>query len=179
MLAKLDAHHERMIAMMDSQLEKMVTCPQKTKATDLEANQKGMESKAEHEEVSKEEAAVDTFGAVWRSASSCRVLLKAKEMDQGQQGVSGEVHCCLQRGDPLCIPAWCKGQGCIKNLERTDVREETSGKTRRHQWNKGLRLKEATMSEEGEYIQQDLQENHRAGDHEANSRVFCQDSKNE
>jgi hypothetical protein len=35
------------------------------------------------------------------------------------------------------------------------------------------------MSKEGEDIQQDLQKSHRAGDHEVNSLVFCQNSKNE
>jgi hypothetical protein len=38
MLAKLDAHHERMVARMDYQLEKMETCLGKSEATDLEAN---------------------------------------------------------------------------------------------------------------------------------------------
>jgi hypothetical protein len=47
-----------------------------------------------------------------------------------------------------------------------------SGKTGRHQWNKDSRFKEATMSEEGKDIQQDVQEDHRAGDHKANSRDF-------
>jgi hypothetical protein len=56
---------------------------------------------------------------------------------------------------------------------------ETSGKTGRHQWNKGLRLKEATISEGGENIRQDLWEDHWAGDCEAHGRVLCHDSKNE
>jgi hypothetical protein len=38
MLAKLDAHHERKMARMDSQLEKMKACLGKMEATDLEAN---------------------------------------------------------------------------------------------------------------------------------------------
>jgi hypothetical protein len=37
-----------------------------------------------------------------------------------------------------------------KNPERMDVQDETSGETRRHQWNKEPRLKTATTSEEGE-----------------------------
>jgi hypothetical protein len=53
-----------------------------------------------------------------------------------------------------------------------DVQKESLGKTRRHQWNNGLRLKEATMSEEGEDIWQILQEDCRAGGHEANSWNF-------
>jgi tRNA/tmRNA/rRNA uracil-C5-methylase (TrmA/RlmC/RlmD family) len=55
MLVKLDAHHERMMARMDSQLEK---------ATDLESNPEEIESKAEHKEVPKEEATVETLEAL-------------------------------------------------------------------------------------------------------------------
>jgi hypothetical protein len=43
---------------------------------------------------------------------------------------------------------------------------------RMQQWNKKLRCKTADMSEEGEDIWQDLQEDHRAGDRKANSWVF-------
>jgi hypothetical protein len=64
MLAKLDAHHERMMARMDSQLEKMEACLGKTEATDLKANPEEIESEVEHEEVPKEESAVETFGAL-------------------------------------------------------------------------------------------------------------------
>jgi hypothetical protein len=54
-----------------------------------------------------------------------------------------------------------------------------SGETGRDQWNKGLRLKEAAISEEGEGIWKDLQVDHWAGDCEANIQVFCQGLKNE
>jgi hypothetical protein len=60
----------------------------------------------------------------------------------------------------------------------TDVRDEISGETGRHQWNKEPRLKGATQSEEGEDIRQDLRENNRAGDREVKSLVFCQDTEN-
>jgi hypothetical protein len=40
------------------------------------------------------------------------------------------------------------------------------------QWNKGLRSKMANTSEEGKDIQQDLQEDCRAADRKATSRVF-------
>jgi hypothetical protein len=53
-----------------------------------------------------------------------------------------------------------------------DVQEETSGTTRMHQWNKGWRLIGTTMSEEGEDIQQDLQEDGRAGGRKENCRNF-------
>jgi hypothetical protein len=42
----------------------MEDCLEKTEATDLEANLEEIESKAEHEEVPKEEAIVETFGAL-------------------------------------------------------------------------------------------------------------------
>jgi hypothetical protein len=61
-----------------------------------------------------------------------------------------------------------QGQGCTKNPEKMNVREETSGKTGRHQWTKEPRLKGTTMSE-GEDIWQDLQEGSHAGDCEAKS----------
>jgi hypothetical protein len=53
-----------------------------------------------------------------------------------------------------------------------------SGKTRRHEWNKEPRLKGAIVSKEREDIWHNLWENHRSGDCEANSWVFCQDRKN-
>jgi hypothetical protein len=63
MLAKMETHHERM-ARMDSQLEKMDACIGTTEATDLEVNPKEIEIEAEHEEIPKEEAAMETIGAL-------------------------------------------------------------------------------------------------------------------
>jgi hypothetical protein len=57
-LAKLHACHERMMARMDFQLEKMEACLGNMESTDLEADPEEIESKVEHEEVPKEEAAV-------------------------------------------------------------------------------------------------------------------------
>jgi hypothetical protein len=53
-----------------------------------------------------------------------------------------------------------------------DIQEEMSSKTGRHQWNKEQSLKEATMSEEGKDIQQDVQEDRKAGGHKTNSLNF-------
>jgi hypothetical protein len=64
MLVKMEAHHERMMARMDSQLEKMEVCLGNTGAKDLEANPKETECEVKHEEVPKEEAAVESFGAL-------------------------------------------------------------------------------------------------------------------
>jgi hypothetical protein len=47
------------------------------------------------------------------------------------------------------------------------------------QRNKGLRRKMAATSEEEEDIQQDLQENRRAGDRKANSKVLKWDTETE
>jgi hypothetical protein len=55
---------------------------------------------------------------------------------------------------------------------KMNIREETSGVNGMQQWNKVPRHTEATMSEEGEGIWQDLQEDCRAGGHEANSQNF-------
>jgi hypothetical protein len=57
MMAKLDAHHERMMA-------RTKACLAKTETTDLEANQEATESESEHEKVPKEVTAVETFGAL-------------------------------------------------------------------------------------------------------------------
>jgi hypothetical protein len=37
-MAKLETHHERMMARMDSQRDKVEACLERTEATDLEAN---------------------------------------------------------------------------------------------------------------------------------------------
>jgi hypothetical protein len=63
-LVKLDAHHERIMARMDSYLEKMEVSLGKMETMDFEVNSKEKESKAQHEEVSKEEATVETLGAL-------------------------------------------------------------------------------------------------------------------
>jgi hypothetical protein len=50
----------------------------------------------------------------------------------------------------------------MRNPEKRDVQVETSAKIRGHEWNKDPILKEASTSEEGEEIQQDLQGTPRA-----------------
>jgi hypothetical protein len=59
MLAKLDAHHERMLVRMDSQLEKMEACLVK-----VEANPEEMKSVVEHQDIPKEDAAAEVFGVL-------------------------------------------------------------------------------------------------------------------
>jgi hypothetical protein len=63
MMAKLDTHHKRMMAKMDSWLEKMEACLEKTATLDSEANPEAIESESEHQEVPKEEAVVENLEA--------------------------------------------------------------------------------------------------------------------
>jgi hypothetical protein len=78
MLAKMEAHQERVLAKMDSQLEKMEACLGKAEAMDLVVSPEEMESVVVHEEVHKEEAAVEMIGARkdwpvdWYLAVRCR-----------------------------------------------------------------------------------------------------------
>jgi hypothetical protein len=66
----------------------------------MEANPEEMKSLTVHEEVPKEEAAVETFGALkewygdWHPAVGCWA------QDPGQWWVFEEVDHCLQRDDP-------------------------------------------------------------------------------
>jgi hypothetical protein len=67
----------------------------------------------------------------------------------------------------------------MRSPEKTDVQEEAWGETGMHQWNKGPIPKKVNTSGKQDNTQQDLQENHRARDRGADSRVFCQDLKKE
>jgi hypothetical protein len=68
--ANLDAHHERMVR-KDSQLEKIEAAVEvfeerlnKTDTVDFEANREKSEAVAEQQDAPKEEAAVETIGAL-------------------------------------------------------------------------------------------------------------------
>jgi hypothetical protein len=56
------------------------------------------------------------------------------------------------------------GKFCKGNLERTDVQEERTGETIMQQRHKEARPKRMAVSWKQEDIQQDLRENHQAGD---------------
>jgi hypothetical protein len=79
MIAKLDAHHERMIAKMDAWIEGTEACVGK-----LDANPEKLDAVAEHREVTKEKAVMETFGAPkrwygdWHLAIGCRQQLKKR-----------------------------------------------------------------------------------------------------
>jgi hypothetical protein len=59
-----------------------------------------------------------------------------------------------------------------QNPEMTDFREETLDESEKKQRHKEPRLKEATTSQEGQDIRQDLQEDRRTGGRKSNSRNF-------
>jgi multidrug resistance efflux pump len=88
-LARSDAHHKRMMARVLFQLEKMVACLGEMEAMDLEANSEEIKSKTEHEEVPKEEAVLETFGALkewygdWHLAVRRRSQLKKQTQGNG------------------------------------------------------------------------------------------------
>jgi hypothetical protein len=67
----------------------------------------------------------------------------------------------------------------MRNLERTDVREETSGATGIQQRHKEPSPKRAITSGKQENTQQDVQADRRAGDHKANSLDFHQTAENQ
>jgi hypothetical protein len=92
----MNASQEQMMAKMDAWLAEMMAWRKETMAcqevTETCLESKGptslkIEFKAEHEEVPKEEAAVESWsteGAVQGSASSCKAPWSAEEMDPGQ-----------------------------------------------------------------------------------------------
>jgi hypothetical protein len=55
------------------------------------------------------------------------------------------------------------------------MQEETSSEIGKHHWNTEQRLKMVITSGKQDIIQEDLWENHQAGDHEMNSGIICQD----
>jgi hypothetical protein len=82
MPAKLDAHNKKMMARMDSQLEKM-------EATYLETNPEATGSKAKQEEVPEEEAIVETFGAPKERYGDWHLAIRCS----GQPKKQTEGHC--------------------------------------------------------------------------------------
>jgi hypothetical protein len=66
LMAKLDAHHERMRASVNAWRRETTACQEATETNqeNMEANPEEIKPVAEHEEVSKEEAAVETGRAL-------------------------------------------------------------------------------------------------------------------
>jgi hypothetical protein len=107
MLVKLDDHHKRMMARMDSQLEN---------ATDLESTSEEIESKAEHEEVPKEEATVETLEALKERYRDRHLAIRyhsqLKKQTQGNGGSKKKMATVRGWLTRRAIPAWHKGPSC-------------------------------------------------------------------
>jgi hypothetical protein len=131
----------------------------------LEASLEERVSKLEHEEVPKEDAVVETFGALkaWGSASSHKVPQSAK-WTQGSCGYQKKL--VTAQGWLTChvIPAWCKGhsfqgQGKDKAVPRTQkegtfgkrsgVQPECNNGIRDHGAFQQLRLRKEMITENG------------------------------
>jgi hypothetical protein len=144
------------MAKIDSQLEKMEASLGKTQATNLETNPEAMKSVAVHEEVLKEEAAVEATGALKRRHGGRRQ--KPKKRTQGNGGsrktltiaYRGVTRYAISILQGTRLSGSRQGQGCTRNPERKDILDETSDETRRHQGNKEPSLKTAATSEEGD-----------------------------
>jgi hypothetical protein len=106
-LTKLHSHHEGMMARTDSQPEKM-------EATDFEANSDEIESESEHEEVPKEEAAVESTGALEdrygdRNLAAGRHR-QPKKRTQGGGGLRKKLATVRRRMTRRAVPARRKGR---------------------------------------------------------------------
>jgi hypothetical protein len=156
-----------MMAKIDFWLDKMEACLKKTEATEE------IETESEHQEVPKEEAALDTIGVMKERYRDRHLAVRRsgqpKKLTQGNGGSRKKLAAACRGMTRHAGVARRNGRGhtglkveqrrrkiadhgqCLKgNLEKTDVREETSGETGRHQWTKEPRLKKAATSEEGE-----------------------------
>jgi hypothetical protein len=102
------------MARIDAQLEKMEACLGKTEATDLEANREEIESKGEYEEVPKEQAAVETFGALKKRHGDWHLAVRRhgqpKKRIHGDRGSRKKMAAACIRMTRRAIPAQRKGR---------------------------------------------------------------------
>jgi hypothetical protein len=141
------------MAKMDVWLDKTEACLKKEEATEE------IETESEHQEVPKEEAALDTVGVMKERCRDRHLAVRRsgqpKKLTQGNGGSRKKLAAACRRNGRRTVEQRRQkiaDRGhCLKgNLEKTDLREETSGDTGRHQWNKEPRLKKHLTSEEGE-----------------------------
>jgi hypothetical protein len=139
----------------------MMACQELTEAClkNKEPTSLELEFVAVYEEVFKEEAAVKHVRALrkWHGDQNLAMRCRGQPKKQTQvDGGSWKKLAAACRGMTLrAIPArhkghCCQGKGCTKNPEKMDIREETSGDTGRHHWNKEPRFKTTDTPEEGE-----------------------------
>jgi hypothetical protein len=140
-----------------------------------------------HEEVAKEEAAVETFGALKKQHTGWHLAtghcVKLKERNQGNGGSQKKLAAACRRMTHHTEVAWHKGhsknkarRGTLKGQmfgRRHRVKPEVSHGIRE------LRLQGAATSWKREDIWWGLQAGSCTGDREANSQIFHKDLKNE
>jgi uncharacterized cupin superfamily protein len=175
---------------------KMTACQKATEAylESKEPTSVEIESVMLDEVVPKEEAAVKAVRVLkkrsggWHLAvEHCRQLKKQTQGDGGSWENLAGAHRGMWDVPPChsCTMQVTRssgnrqGQCCSGNLESTYVQEETLGATGMQQWHKEPSPKGAITSEKHDSTQQDLQEDHRARDCEANSWNFHYTAKHE
>jgi hypothetical protein len=140
--ARTEANHEEVMAKLDVHSEKMMASLGKREATDLEANPEEKESEAEHWEVPKEHAAMETGRAPnkWHRdrhlAEKC--CQESKEWTRGNCGSQKKLDATLRGTTRHTGVAPRKGHIIRKNQTRNNVtrgvlRGRTFGK--KHQMN--------------------------------------------
>jgi hypothetical protein len=150
MLAKVEAKQVRMMARMDYWLEKIEACLGKTEATNLDANPEEIESKAMHEEVPKEEAAVKPVKALKKWHGDRNLAIGRRQQPKKRSQGSGGFHKKLATACRLMTrragTAWHMGhcrQGQGQNsVARGASKGQTFGKKRRGQPECNNRIKD-------------------------------------
>jgi hypothetical protein len=120
-----------------------------------------------HQEVPKEEAAVETIRAVEDWCGEWHLALGHRwQLEKRTQGDGGS------RKKLAATRRWMTHCAVTARRKAHSHKEETMEGPGMQKLSIGPRCKTAGTSEEGEDIQQDLQEDHRAGDWKSNSQVF-------
>jgi hypothetical protein len=183
------------MAKMDAWIEEMKACVKK-----VEANPYMLKSAAVHKEIPKEHGTVKPVGGLGKRCRSQNLVIghyqEPKEWTQGNCGSWKKLAACRMmtchagvaqhKGYHYEGPTVKQGR---KNPnrdkfargtpERMDTREETMDSPGRQHRNKEPRPETDATSRKHEEMQQNLQEDHRAGDRKVNSWIFCQNLKNE
>jgi hypothetical protein len=117
-IAKMDAHQERMTASVNAWWKEMTACQEameaclgKTEAMNLLASPEEIESEAEYEE-----AAVKTFGALKEQYEDWHLAVRRqgqlKRWTQGNSGSQKKLATGCRRMTRHAGVAWCKGHSC-------------------------------------------------------------------
>jgi hypothetical protein len=118
LMTTIKASHERIETLIDVSQEATEAYPEI-----VEVNPAEMESEAVHEEISKEEAAVKSFGALKKQHGDRHLAVgrcgKLKEQTQGKGGSWKKLAAACRGITHHAGVAWCKGHG-----HHTEIRYE-------------------------------------------------------